>query len=35
MAQEALSRGAGEYLLSLWFDERDTARMNELTELNE
>jgi hypothetical protein len=28
-----LSRGAAEYLLSIRFDERDTARMNQLSEL--
>jgi len=33
MGQEELSRGAAEYLLSIRFDERDTARMNELSEL--
>ena len=32
MGQE-LSRGAAEYLLSIRFDERDTARINELSEL--
>jgi hypothetical protein len=31
--QEELSTGAAEYLLSLHFDQRDTARMNELSEL--
>lgn len=31
--QEELSRGAAEFLLSLRFDDRDTARMNELSEL--
>lgn len=31
--QEALSRDAAEYLLSLNFDERDISRMNELSEL--
>ena len=30
--QEELPRGAAEYLLSIRFDERDTARMNELSE---
>jgi hypothetical protein len=30
---EELSRGAAEYLLSIRFDERDTARMNQLSEL--
>ena len=33
MGQEELSRGAAEYLLSIRFDDRDTARMNELSEL--
>jgi hypothetical protein len=33
MGQEELSRGAAEYLLSIRFDERDTARMNELSDL--
>ena len=33
MCQEELSRGAAEYLLSIRFDDRDTARMNELSEL--
>ena len=31
--EEELSRGAAEYLLSIRFDDRDTARMNELSEL--
>jgi hypothetical protein len=31
--QEELPRAAAEYLLSIHFDERDTARMNELSEL--
>ena len=31
--QRELSRGAAEYLLSIRFDDRDTARMNELSEL--
>ena len=30
IGQEELSRGAAEYLLSIRFDEQDTARMNEL-----
>ena len=30
--QEELPRGAAEYLLSIRFGERDTARMNELSE---
>ena len=33
IGQEELSRGAAEYLLSIRFDEQDTARMNELSEL--
>jgi hypothetical protein len=33
MDQGELSRGAAEYLLSIRFDDRDTARMNELSEL--
>ena len=33
MGQGELSRGAAEYLLSIRFDDRDTARMNELSEL--
>ena len=33
MGEEELSRGAAEYLLSIHFDDRDTARMNELSEL--
>lgn len=33
MGQEELSRGAAEYLLSIRFEERDRARMNELSEL--
>ena len=32
MGQGELSRGAAEYLLSIRFDDRDTARMNELSE---
>jgi hypothetical protein len=32
IGQEELPRGAAEYLLSIRFDERDTARMNELSE---
>jgi len=31
--QRELSRGAAEYLLSIRFGDRDTARMNELSEL--
>jgi hypothetical protein len=31
--QQELSRGAAEYLLSIRFGDRDTARMNELSEL--
>ncbi len=31
--QEDLSRGAAEYLLSIRFEDRDVARMNELSEL--
>jgi len=31
--QDDLSRDAAEYLLSLQFDERDIARMNELSEM--
>ncbi len=31
--QETLSRDAADYLLTLRFDERDVARMNELSEL--
>ncbi len=31
--QDDLSRGAAEYLLSIHFDEGDTARMNELSDL--
>jgi hypothetical protein len=31
--QQDLSRGAAEYLLSIRFSDRDTARMNELSEL--
>jgi hypothetical protein len=31
--QQELSRGAAEYLLSIRFSDRDTARMNELSEL--
>src|SRR5271167_4655416 len=33
MGQGELSPGATEYLLSIRFDDRDTARMNELSEL--
>jgi len=33
IGQEELSRGAAEYLLSIRFDDRDTARMNELSEV--
>jgi hypothetical protein len=33
IGQEELSRGAAEYLLSIRFDDHDTARMNELSEL--
>ena len=33
IGQEELSRGAAEYLLSIRFGDRDTARMNELSEL--
>jgi hypothetical protein len=33
MEQQELSRGAAEYLLSIRFGDRDTARMNELSEL--
>jgi hypothetical protein len=33
MGQEELSRGAAEYLLSIRFDNRDTARMNQLSDL--
>jgi hypothetical protein len=31
--QQELSRGAAEYLLSIRFGDRDTARMNELSDL--
>ncbi len=31
--QDELPPGAAEYLLSIRFDDRDTARMNELSEL--
>jgi hypothetical protein len=31
--QQELSRGAAEYLLSIRLGDRDTARMNELSEL--
>ena len=31
--QQELPRGAAEYLLSIRFGDRDTARMNELSEL--
>jgi hypothetical protein len=33
IGQEELSRGAAEYLLSIRFDDRDTAPMNELSEV--
>lgn len=33
IGQEELPQGAAEYLLSIRFDERDIARMNELSEL--
>jgi len=33
IGQKELSRGAAEYLLSIRFDDRDTARMNELSEV--
>jgi hypothetical protein len=33
IGQHQLSGGAAEYLLSIRFGERDTARMNELSEL--
>ena len=33
IGQEELPRGAAEYLLSIRFDDRDTARMNELSEM--
>jgi len=33
IGHEELSRGATEYLLSIRFGQRDTARMNELSEL--
>jgi hypothetical protein len=33
LGQEELSRGAAEYLLSIRFDDRDAARINELSEL--
>jgi len=33
IGQEELPRGAAEYLLSIRFGDRDTARMNELSEL--
>ena len=33
IGQEELSPGAAEYLLSIRFDDRDTARMNELSEV--
>ncbi len=33
LGQKELSRGAAEYLLSIHFDDRDTNRMNELSEL--
>jgi len=32
IGQEELPRAAAEYLLSIRFDERDTARMNDLSE---
>ena len=33
IGREQLSHGAAEYLLSIRFDDRDTARMNDLSEL--
>ncbi len=33
LGQKELSRGAAEYLLSIRFDDRDTNRMNELSDL--
>jgi hypothetical protein len=33
IGREELPRGAAEYLLSIRFGDRDTARMNELSEL--
>ena len=33
IGQEKLSRGAADYLLSIRFDDEDTARMNVLSEL--
>jgi hypothetical protein len=33
IGQEELPRGAAEYLLSIRFGDRDTARMNDLSEL--
>jgi len=33
LGQDNLSSGAAEYLLSIHFDERDIARMNELSDL--
>ena len=33
IGEDKMSRGAAEYLLSIRFGERDTARMNELSEL--
>jgi len=33
IGQEELSPGAAEYLLSIRFDDRDNARMNELSEV--
>lgn len=33
IGEDEMSRGAAEYLLSIRFGERDTARMNELSEL--
>jgi hypothetical protein len=33
LGQKELSRGAAEYLLSIRFDDRDTDRMNKLSEL--
>lgn len=33
LGQEELSRGAAEYLLSIRFDDRDAARINELSDL--
>lgn len=33
LGQEELPRGAAEYLLSIRFDDRDAARINELSDL--